>query len=66
MRIYFHIDELGRDAVVASALKKYFKDRGASLWYGNRVDSCALKFHNPFDVLIFPNVDLLFAYFEFA
>jgi surface carbohydrate biosynthesis protein len=62
MRIYFHIDELGRDAVVASALKKYFNDRGASLWYGNRVDSRALKFHNPFDALIFPSVDLLFAH----
>jgi surface carbohydrate biosynthesis protein len=62
MRIYFHIDELARDAVVGSALKKYFKDRDASLWYGNRVDSLALKFHNPFDALIFPSVDLLFAY----
>jgi surface carbohydrate biosynthesis protein len=64
MRIYFHIDELARDAVVASALKKYFKDRGASLWYGNRVDSLALKFHNPFDALILPSVDLLFAYLD--
>jgi surface carbohydrate biosynthesis protein len=62
MHIYFHIDELARDAVVASALKKYFNDRGGFLYYGNRIDSCALRKSNPFDALIFPSVDLVNSY----
>ena len=34
--VYFHIDELGRDAITASALKKAFKERGINMVYGNR------------------------------
>jgi surface carbohydrate biosynthesis protein len=62
MHIYFHIDELARDAVVASALKKYFYERGSFLHYGNRIDSCALRKSNPFDALIFPSIDLANSY----
>ena len=57
MRIYFHIDELARDAVVASALKKYFLQKSIKLVYGNRNTSAFLKYSMPFDLLIFPGVD---------
>lgn len=60
MRIYYHIDELGRDAVVASALKKYFLPKGIKLIYGNRVTTPMLKYSTPFDLLIFPSVDLAY------
>ncbi len=55
MNIYFHIDELKRDSIVASALKKKFKAKGHNLIYGNRITGPVLKFfHNAFDVIVFP------------
>jgi surface carbohydrate biosynthesis protein len=53
MNIYFLIDELSRDAVVASALKKKFAEKGHNLVYGNRATNRLLKiFHGAFDVII--------------
>ena len=61
MRIYYHIDELGRDAVVASALKKYFSLKDIKIVYGNRITTPMLKYSIPFDLLIFPTVDLAYS-----
>jgi hypothetical protein len=56
MNVYFHIDEIGRDAVIASALKKEFKKNGAKLFYGNRLYTYRLLkyFLHMFDVIILP------------
>lgn len=61
MNIYFHIDELNRDAVVASALKKKFAQKGHNLVYGNAASNPLLKyFHKAFDVIIFPRPHLIY------
>ena len=55
MKYLFLIDELKRDAVVASALKKKFDKKGHMLVYGNRVSNRLLKyFHSSFDVIVVP------------
>lgn len=61
MNIYFHIDELNRDAVVASALKKKFAQIGHNLIYGNRATGRLLKYlHNAFDVIVVPRPHMLY------
>ena len=61
MNIYFHIDELKRDAVVASALHKKFAKKGHSLVYGDRVSNRLLKyFHSSFDVIVVPRPHILY------
>ena len=61
MNIYFMIDELNRDAVVASALKKKFAEKGHHLVYGNRASNRLLKyFHGAFDVIVFPRPHLIY------
>jgi hypothetical protein len=54
--VYFHVDELGRDAITASALKKAFAERGINLVYGNRVYTKRVleKFVFAFDIIILP------------
>lgn len=53
MLVYFHIDELARDAVVASALKKEFEAMGGTLIYGNRfMTNYLLRHFNVFDAII--------------
>ena len=55
MLVYFHIDELARDAVVASALKKELECTGGRLIYGNRfITSQMLRHFNAFDAIILP------------
>jgi hypothetical protein len=55
------IDELNRDAVVASALKKKFAEKGHYLVYGNRASNRLLKyFHGAFDVIVFPRPHLIY------
>jgi hypothetical protein len=56
VNVYFHIDELGRDAVTASALKKAYAERGINLIYGNRFYTKRLleKFIFAFDLIILP------------
>ena len=58
MLVYFHIDELARDAVVASALKKELAKRGGTLVYGNRFTTEVLlkSYASAFDVLIMPSL----------
>lgn len=61
MNIYFHIDELNRDAVVASGLKVVFRQGGHTLVYGNRVTNRLLKFlHGAFDVVVVPRPHVLY------
>jgi len=59
--VYFHIDELGRDAITASALKKAFKERGINMVYGNRFYTQKLleRFAFAFDIIILPRPDFL-------
>ncbi len=54
--IYFHIDELGRDAITASSLKREFGKKGIVLHYGNRYITSFLLKRNlrAFDLLILP------------
>jgi hypothetical protein len=63
MNVYFHIDELNRDAVVASALRRKFARNGHNLVYGNRLTTRLLKYHHDaFDVLVFPRPHFLSDY----
>ncbi len=57
MFVYFHIDELSRDAIVASALRDKLKETGDTLIYGNRFCMRLLKHLNVFDVVILPSID---------
>lgn len=55
MNIYFHIDELNRDAIVASALKRKLAQKGHNLIYGNRATNSLLKYlHSAFDIIVIP------------
>jgi hypothetical protein len=65
MIIYFHIDELNRDAITASILKKKLKERGHYLIYGNRITMRLLNyFHNFIDVIIMPRPHFLYDNFK--
>jgi len=57
---YFHIDELNRDSVVASALKKELYTRGITLVYGCRKYFRVIKyFIGVFDAAVFPKPHFL-------
>lgn len=57
MLVYFHIDELARDAIVASGLKKELRNVGGRLVYGNRLTTYYLLRHlNIFDAIILPSL----------
>lgn len=57
MLVYFHIDELARDAIVAAALKKELKKRGGELIYGNRFTTDYILRHwNVFDAVVLPSL----------
>lgn len=61
MIIYFHIDELNRDSIVASALKVKFAKNGDILVYGNRLAARLLIiFHFVFDIIIIPRPHFLY------
>lgn len=55
-KIYFHIDELSRDSITASAFNKVLKEYGAKIIYGNRRTSSLLlpHFYYLFDLIILP------------
>ena len=67
--VYFYIDEIARDAVVASALKNHLAKHEIKVVYGNRR---MIKFFRelnipfPFDLAVFPNVDLVRSTFRNA
>lgn len=55
MLIYFHIDELNRDAVVAAGLRKRMNSQGWHLVYGSRTSLKLLKYFSwLFDAVIIP------------
>ncbi len=59
MNVYFHIDELARDRVVATTLKKYLAPHGINFLPGNRkLTSFISRFPVAYDVSVFPSVDL--------
>ncbi len=61
MLIYFHIDELNRDGVVASGLKMECARRGYKVIYGGRSSTRLLYyFHGIFDAIIFPRPHLIY------
>jgi surface carbohydrate biosynthesis protein len=61
MNIYFHIDELNRDAVVASALQKKCAARGHTLIFGNRLSNRLVPyFRKAFDIIIMPRPHMLY------
>ena len=61
MNIYFHIDEFARDSIVASSLKKEFKNRGSRLIYGNRFTTKFILplFYSSFDCIIVPRASFI-------
>jgi hypothetical protein len=59
--VYFHIDEIARDAVVAANLRKILSNAGVELVYGNRAHTHlfgVLNNFSAFDLYVFPNMDL--------
>jgi len=54
--IYFHIDEIGRDAITACALKKKLSVHGIKLIYGNRLYTSRVlnKVLPAFDLIVLP------------
>lgn len=61
MVIYFHIDELNRDSIVASALRVKLAKNGDILIYGNRLVARLVKiFHVFFDIIIVPRPHFLY------
>ena len=58
--VYFHIDELNRDSVTASALRKELNIRNIQLIYGGRVYFRLFKYMASFfDAIIFPKPHFL-------
>lgn len=61
LRLYFHIDELSRDAVVASMIWNELKLRGHRIYLGNRfttriLNKFPLLFRYSFDAIVLPRV----------
>jgi len=59
--VYFHIDEVARDAVVAANLRRVLAPFGVRLVYGNRANSEVIRYFKTlpaFDLCIFPSMDL--------
>lgn len=57
MVLYFHIDELARDAIVASGLRKELRQAGGRVVYGNRLTTSHLLRHfSAFDAIILPSL----------
>jgi surface carbohydrate biosynthesis protein len=65
INIYFHIDELSRDSVVASALTQIAKKKKWRIIYGNRnLGFLMAKFERFFDVIIMPKPTFLTSFFH--
>ena len=59
MLVYFHIDEVARDSVVASALNRQIRAIGGQVIYGNRLSTVhLLRYCNCFDAIILPSLTL--------
>lgn len=62
--VYFHIDELARDAVTAANLKRILAEKGVETVYGNKENTKRLLYscRHAFDAVILPKV----TYFQHA
>ena len=57
--IYFHIDELSRDAVVAANFQRVMRSRGVRVVFGNRLLSSYIskfRWFRKFDLYVFPGL----------
>lgn len=64
INIYFHIDEMDRDSIVASILSKLCKEKDWRLIFGNRnLEKLMSKFEPFFDIIILPKPMFLSSYF---
>lgn len=61
--LFFLIDEVSRDAIVAANLKVELKSYGIQLEYGNRYQAGLFKHAMPFDAIILPNLIAMEALF---
>ena len=57
--VYFHIDEVARDAVVASALKAVLAKHGVDVVYGNRLTAGYAFKDGTFDAMVLPAVTFM-------
>lgn len=65
INIYFHIDELSRDSIVASALTRIAKKRNWRIVYGSRNSGFLMaKFERFFDVIILPKPTFFTSFFH--
>ncbi len=56
LNILYHIDELGRDAIVASALKRFGKKRKIKIFYCNKKVKKVIRNFNFYDAIILPSI----------
>src|SRR6266478_437560 len=62
--VYFHIDEIARDAVVAANLRRILNAHDVEVTFGNRANSQLLGLLDnfaAFDLYFFPSIDLFLA-----
>lgn len=65
INIYFHIDELSRDSIVASALTRIAKKKNWRIIYGNRnLGYLMAKFERFFDIIILPKPTFFTSFFD--
>lgn len=65
INIYFHIDEFGRDSIVASALTHIAKKKNWRIIYGNRnLGFLMAKFEKFFDIIILPKPAFFTSFFH--
>jgi hypothetical protein len=59
--VYFHIDELARDSITASALKSVLAEYGVKIVYGNRLYTSRVleKCADAFDAIVLPKVQFI-------
>lgn len=57
INILFHIDELARDSIVASALKREGIKQDINVYFTTKKQSKILRILNPFDAIILPSLE---------
>ena len=57
INILFHIDELARDSIVASALKREGIKKNINVYFTTKKLARFLKILNPFDAIILPSLE---------
>ncbi len=57
LNVLFHIDELARDSIVASALKREGINHNINIFFTTKRLSKILRIFNPFDAIILPSLE---------